>query len=125
MNSYLLWVAGNTTVLASLLFGSAYLAQGNLALAAQNLSDTILDDALALSKIQQAYKEAIQYAYEANPDSPSIDAITVLVAAAVISKQAGVLADSFAQVGLRCTTKQCTRLLFATTPYALLSPALL
>ncbi|KAL3148691.1 hypothetical protein ABBQ38_014105 [Trebouxia sp. C0009 RCD-2024] len=97
---------GNTAVLASLLFQSAfsYVAEGNSTAAAQNLSATVTSAGLPASVQQQAFNEAIQHALQAAAVSvlpgPSNDTIAVLIAAAVATQQADAIPDSFAEVHL-------------------------
>lgn len=99
-------LAGNTAVLASLLFQSAfsYVAEGNSTAAAQNLSATVTSAGLPASVQQQAFNEAIQHALQAAAVSvlpgPSNDTIAVLIAAAVATQQADAIPDSFAEVHL-------------------------
>lgn len=64
------------------------------------MSATVASAGLSVSMQQKAYTEAIQFALEfgSNEDNPSLDAINILVAAAVSAKQAATLPVSFAQV---------------------------
>ena len=54
--------AGNTTAIASLLFVSAYSAQGDISAAAHNLSALIASAALPSAEQKQAITQTIQYA---------------------------------------------------------------
>lgn len=89
-------------MLASLLFGSPYVAEGNLPAVAQNLSATVTSAGLPASVQQQAFSEAIQYALQAGafsgPGFPTINTAAVLIAAAVASQQADAVSDSFVEV---------------------------
>lgn len=92
--------AGNTSALADLLLGSAYLANGDLLPSANNLSATFASAGLPTSQQQQAYTQAIKYAIERGNDAElvSISTVTILVAAAVQAHQTASLSSSFAQV---------------------------
>ena len=96
--------AGNTTAIASLLFVSAYSAQGDISAAAHNLSASIASAALPSAEQKQAITQTIQYAlqYGYQQHFPSIPALTVLVTAALLANQADTLPVSFAQLYPLC-----------------------
>lgn len=91
-----LLLAGNSTALGALLFGSAYLTVHDLSVAASNLSGTIASASLLPQVQQQAYQEALTQALQL----PSSDAVAILAAAAVANNQTATIADAFAQVSL-------------------------
>ncbi len=96
--------AGNTTAIASLLFASAYSAQGDISAAAHNLSESIASAALPSAEQKQAITQTIQYAlqYGYQFNFPSIRALMVLVTPALLANQADTIPDSFAQVHPLC-----------------------
>ena len=89
-------LAGNSSALGALLFGSAYLTMDDLSTTANNLSSTIASASLSAQAQQQAYQEALRQALQL----PSSDAVATLAAAAFANNQTASIADSFVQVSL-------------------------
>ena len=107
--------AGNTTVIGSLLFGTAYLGQGEPSALAQNLTEVLQVSNLAGATQKEALAEAIKqalappsdimeaFAQEVLPQAMQQlmpNATAALVAAAIAANQAAAVAEGFAMVSL-------------------------
>ena len=92
---------GNTSQIANLIFGSALLASGNLASAAQSLSASVAAARLNQQVQKQAYLQALEQALPqlgGDYDSAPVNSVAILVGAALSAKQAAVVPQSFTEV---------------------------
>ena len=92
---------GNSLQVANLMYGSAFLASGDLASAAQSLSASVAAAKLNQQVQQQAYLQALQQALPqlgGDYDPAPVNSVAILVGAALSAKQAAVVPQSFTEV---------------------------